>query len=191
MRILYIHGFGSQYDPEHEKIKQLETLGTVVGVNVDYTRGYMSVFNKITDAIHDSDVTIDLIVGTSMGGFMSAQIGAGTGIPFVAINPAIEPRVSLQNYVGTHEGFNGKEFTLTESVVVTYPSISQKGVGLVLLDRADEILSASNTDALLRECYNVVMYQGGCHRFAHMEDSLEAIKAHHETALATYGVTND
>ncbi|MEO1945163.1 MAG: YqiA/YcfP family alpha/beta fold hydrolase, partial [Candidatus Thioglobus sp.] len=43
---------------------------------------------------------IDLLVGTSMGGYMVAAIGDKLGVPFVAINPAIEPRESLKKTPG-------------------------------------------------------------------------------------------
>ena len=85
MNILYIHGFGSKYDPEHEKIKTLESIGTVFGVDVDYTRGFRSCFETIMDVFLTGSV--DLVVGTSMGGYMASHVGAESGTPFVAINP--------------------------------------------------------------------------------------------------------
>jgi predicted esterase YcpF (UPF0227 family) len=186
MNILYIHGFGSKYDPTHEKVMTLEKLGTVFGVNVDYTLDYHLVYEKIVAAI--TEYKIDLIVGTSMGGYMAAQTGSKIGLPFVAINPAITPVTSLLRWEGNHTGYNDKPFTLSKPVIETYPDIAKTGCGLVLLDRADEVISASLTLNVLRDCFETVIYSGGNHRFTHMTKSLDVIREHYENSKIVYGL---
>ena len=189
MIILYIHGFGSHYDPEHEKIKALETLGTVVGVDVDYCKGYDRVSGRIYDAIMDEQV--DLIVGTSMGGYMAAQMGSQCGVPFVALNPAIKPSETLQKWVGTFVDYTGNDICLTESVVMTYPDIVQTGAGLVMVDGGDEVIRAQDTMDLLENVFQVEWFANGNHRFAHMEAALPKIKAHVHNTKTNYGLDND
>jgi hypothetical protein len=186
MNILYIHGFGSQFDPTHEKIVALATLGKVTGVNVDYCKGFESVFNKVRDVV--STDGIDLIVGTSMGGYMAAHVGAETGVPFVSINPAITPVSSLQKWMGTFADHNGNTKSLTESTIDSYPDIATTGYGLVLLDHNDEVIKAGDTVRLLEDKFHVEMFSGGNHRFAHMEQAMPLIATHVAQASASHGV---
>jgi len=190
MNILYIHGFGSAYNPDNPKIKELEALGTVHGVDVDYTKGYERVFNKVYDAVTNelNDISTDLIVGTSMGGYMAAIIGASLDIPFVAMNPAIEPKLSLLQWIGTFIDYNRDEKHLNRSTASMYPSISKKGNGLILLDLADEILPARETEAELKDVFRVETFAGGSHRFTHTAQSIPIIKEFIEN---TNGKTSD
>jgi hypothetical protein len=82
MKILYIHGFGSYYDPAKSKVQTLQSLGDVVGVNVDYCEGFEVSVQKVKDAA----MSCDLIVGTSMGGFMASHVGAAFGILMLSSN---------------------------------------------------------------------------------------------------------
>ena len=49
MRTLYVHGFGSRFDPENPKLKALSELGEVVGVDVDYCEGFKHVLTTLAD----------------------------------------------------------------------------------------------------------------------------------------------
>lgn len=185
MKILYVHGFGSQYDPTHEKIQMLETLGTVVGVDVDYCKGFRSAFETVFGAALENGV--DLIVGTSMGGYMAAHVGAETGTPFVSLNPAVQPSVTLQKWIGTFTDYAGNDRCLTEGVVANYPDIIQEGSGLVIVETADEIINAATTVALLEDAFHVETFSGGSHRFTHMEKALPLIRSH-MAMCANYGL---
>lgn len=185
MKILYIHGFGSKFDPTHEKIQMLETLGTVVGVNVDYCRGFKNVVDTVVEAAQLENV--DLIVGTSMGGYTATHVGSIAGIPFVSINPAISPSISLEKWQGGFTDYTGRDHYLTESVIESYPDITTEGYGLVLLDSADEVISAFDTKSLLDDVFQVHMFEGGNHRFAHMESALEMIESFYTQAKSVYG----
>ncbi len=186
MKILYVHGFGSHYDPNHEKIQMLETLGTVIGVDVEYCKGFTAVFEKVLSTVLSEGV--DLIVGTSMGGYMAAHVGAETGTPFVALNPATEPSETLKKWVGTFTDYSDNEHHLTEGTVANYPDIVKEGCGLVLVESADEVISAYNTSELLDEVFEVHMIKGGSHRFTHMEQAVELIKDFLTRAETGYGV---
>lgn len=187
MKILYIHGFGSRYDPEHEKIKTLETLGEVVGVDIDYTKGFLSVLQTVMDFVTDNDV--DVIIGTSMGGYMAATVGSNTGLPFVALNPAIVPSETLKKWAGTHTDFTGREFYLTDATIANYPDIATTGAGLVIVETADEVLSAAETESMLSPFFHVERFKGGSHRFEHMEQAVPIIKSFLETTAANYGLS--
>lgn len=189
MKILYVHGFGSHYDPKHEKIQLLESLGTVVGVDLEFGKGFDSVYNTVLDKVIDEQV--DLIVGTSMGGYIAAHVGAQAGVPFVALNPITNPRETLKRWLGNFTDSAGRDHYLSESAVESYPEISKEGYGLVIVESSDEIVHSADTVSLLSEHYTVERITGGSHCFTHMEKVLPLIKEFFTRAEASYGVDND
>lgn len=187
MEILYIHGFGSQFDSNSEKVKALKNIGEVSGVDIDYSKEIGSLVNYVGSVILERQ--IDLLVGTSMGGYLSALLGAKYGIPFVAINPVTNPRESLKKYLGTGTTYYGTDYFLSEETVNAYdPIVSGMGAcGLVLLDEGDEVLDSRGTRVLLEPSYPVKIFEGGCHRFSHINESLEEIRNFYNKAGLIYG----
>lgn len=185
--ILYVHGFGSKFDARNDKVVALERLGRVVGVDVDYSAPLADVESKIREVIMSESV--DLIVGTSMGGHMAARMGAKYGIPFVACNPAVNPSESLLNHVGTRTDYYGREYTLTESVVSEYEMFATNGCGLILLDKDDELFDSMVTAKLLDSHYDVRLFDGGSHRFEHMNEAIATIDAFMADAEIVYGLS--
>lgn len=176
MNILYVHGFGSQFDPESRKSLALGNLGEVFGINLDYTQPFRQILEQCKEEILAQD--IDLVVGTSMGGYTVCVLGVELGIPFVAINPARNPSVALRKYLGPGVDHNGREFTLEQEVLDEYePLPLQPQVkGLVLLDQDDEVINANLTLRMTENVYPTYMFPGGSHRFDHMTESLGYIK---------------
>jgi predicted esterase YcpF (UPF0227 family) len=186
MNILYVHGFGSKYDPHGDKAVALHELGTVYGINLDYSQGSQTVLEQASQAVRDLD--IDLVVGTSMGGWCAAQVGHRLGLPFVSVNPCTHPSTMLSKYLGTHTDHYGREFTLTESTLVSYPDMPLSGYGLILLDMGDEVIDSTGTLDYLAGSFRVVSYPGGDHRFQHMPASIDTIEQFYNLAAASHGV---
>ena len=94
MIIAYLHGYNS-YFKENNKVKALELLGKVVGLDVDYNRG-----NVLIDEVSDWAIkeNVDLIVGCSMGGWLASHVGASIGVP-AAILPKIEISLAVSGVV--------------------------------------------------------------------------------------------
>ncbi|XKH00394.1 hypothetical protein LG325_09810 [Marinobacter nauticus] len=175
LNIFYCHGFASCFDPDKPKVQTLGRLGPVHGCDIEYTRPAEEVLMR---TIEKGDLAnVDVIVGTSMGGWLAASLGASLGIPFVAINPAVDPSATLRKYIGSGVDFQGKTYTLEEDAVASYWPISTKGQGLILLDEGDEVIDAHHTQSVLGDHYEVILFPGGDHRFAHMEEALPAIEA--------------
>ncbi len=57
MNILYIHGFGSNFDGTSPKVSALKTLGTVTGLDIDYTKSHDEIFESITNHIKTNSIT--------------------------------------------------------------------------------------------------------------------------------------
>lgn len=184
MKILYIHGFGSHYDPSKSKVQTLQSLGVVIGVDLDYCEGFETTFDKLCKAVS----SCNLIVGTSMGGYMASHVGSACGIPFVALNPAINPRDSLIRHIGSFVDYGGNNKVLSEAVVANYPDIkTTNGCGLILLESGDNIIDPTATKALLDPVYDVRLYEGGSHRFDSLPMVLDEIVAFVEVAEIVYG----
>lgn len=177
-KILYLHGFGSRFNRNNSKIKYLETLGEVVGFDIDYTKHYDEVSKLIRDKIHELAPTE--IIGTSLGGYWAMRMGKRFDIPFTAINPCLYPYETLKKYLGMKEDYYGEPITLTKEIANSYKEYSKGGKGLILLDAGDEVLNSFHTQRVLTDYNKVVVYPGGSHRFDHMEEALEEIKEHME-----------
>lgn len=179
LNILYVHGFGSKVDPRSDKRIALANIADVDAVAPDYSAPYPDVIATVTPYLDKAD----LLLGTSMGGFLVTRLSELTGKPFVAVNPVLDPQKTLSKYIGTHQDHVGRTFTLTEQAVSTYPVFlpsSQKG--MVLLDLGDELLDSQQTKAALEPLMPVHVFEGGSHRFSHMQEALPLI----ETFIQTF-----
>ena len=175
-RILYCHGFASNFDPAKEKVRALSTLAPVDGVTVDYTLPPSQVFAAFSGAIVAPKNT--LIVGTSMGGFFAAWLGCELGLPFIAINPAITPANALRKYIGVGPTHYGTTFDLKQEVTDAYSGLPFRadGDGIVVLDLGDEVIDAHATITALKNRIPLITFPGGSHRFDHMHAFLPEIQ---------------
>ena len=111
-----------------------------------------------------------------MGGYLVSRLSAAINQPYVAINPVTDVRSSLQKYIGTHRDNFDRSFTLTESILESYPAFVPSDQGMVLLDMADEVIDSTVTLDRLALIMNVKTFAGGTHRFSHMAQALPLIK---------------
>jgi uncharacterized protein len=172
--VLYCHGWGSRFDPGKDKIRALAKMRPVDGITVDYTMHPRVVFEMYAARLMRHPRAI--VVGTSLGGFYAAWLGAEFDRPFIAINPAIAPGTALRAYVGHGVNHVGERFELTQDCVTAYDALSFRldGQGTIILDRGDEILDAQATLDFVRGRLPVVMFDGGSHRFDHMAELMES-----------------
>ena len=196
LTILYLHGFASAFNPNSKKVEALSKLGNVVGIDIDYAKTRGEIEEDILRFVHSND--INLIVGCSMGGYNAINIGAATGIPCVALNPAIFPERKLQERVGkTIANYVTKEkIVITEEHVRSYNpfkkefSFESEACCLVLLDKDDNVIDSAETYETLKDIYKCVVYDGGSHRFEHMEEALPLVKELLTNAEVAYGLEN-
>lgn len=172
----YLHGFASRFDITSDKLKTLARLGPVYGHDIDYTQASEDVIEDSLDKL--MQVNPDLLVGTSMGGWLAGILGAETGIPFVAINPVTDPAHTLKPWIGQGVDHQGQAYQLTAEVVSGYYPFTHCGSGLVLLDQGDELLPWNDTVRALGDYFPVHSFEGGSHRFEHTEEALKLIREH-------------
>lgn len=171
--IVYLHGFASIFDTRSSKIQGLGKLGKVSGCNLDYTRPVGEVVDRALRCLANSRA--ELLVGTSMGGWLASITGSLTRTPFVAINPVTDPAQTLSGFVGPGVDHQGRAYHLKASTVAGYYPMATDGKGLILLDDGDEQLDAQQTAMKMEPHYRVQVFPGGHHRFAHMDEALPTI----------------
>jgi len=136
MRPLYVHGPGGLNENDQSKLDVLNTLSSsVASVEVDFCRGYEYSCNLTSE--HATQHVADLLVGMSMGGYIAAQVADNLGIPFVAMNPIVQPRNFLEKFQGGFQDRDGNDHYFTEKTIKDYPDMTLSGVGLILINRGD------------------------------------------------------
>ena len=178
-KIIYLHGFNSAYNPQSDKVKELQTIGTVTGVSYNSYGSYDEIFRFLIDNIEYCDDLV--LVGTSLGGFWAATIAAHLGCPSVVINPCHTPESMLARYVGIANANyqTGQVNTLTSDAVSSYArhKISTNAyplLPLVLLDMGDSVIDSSET-ATITQGYPMMQFEGGSHMFEHMSQSIDRV----------------
>jgi len=151
--LLYLHGYRTRFNPQGDKIQTLSPHWNVVGKTWDWDRESLALKRELLQMV--TEIQPDFILGSSLGGYWGAVIGTEVCLPFVAINPAIDP----------HEVVEGE-----------FEPFPDRGKGLILLDRGDRVISPWRTWDRFRDTHTIHMFGGGNHRFQHMEASIDLIK---------------
>lgn len=180
-RFVYIHGFASAFEATNSKVRELEKLGEVVGFDYDSTARRDEILHR---AFTEVDWTDSVPVGTSLGGYFAATVGCLLSRPAVAINPSVDPYVTLGLKLGKHANFvTGVVEELGAHAVQSYqgfelPVVCHRFLPLVLLDLGDEVLNARATEKLFSGLAPVRAWEDGSHRFEHMAEALPVIRGY-------------
>lgn len=181
-RILFIHGFGSCGNgAKSTALREYFGMRTVLSpdLDVDPARAVGSL-EQILDARE-----IDMLVGSSLGGFFAVWLNRRRPLPTVLINPAMQPWQTLAPWVGINRHWcTGDSFELTVrhlDMLRTFsrPPDTARERYLVLLSGADEVLD--HTDAARRfSDFDVRIEPHDDHRFHHLKDYLPVISGFRE-----------
>lgn len=161
-QILYIHGLHSQVTANHPKYRALSQLGQVSAIAPDYGLGRLAVEHAVTRAMQACNA--DLLVGTSMGGWLAGQAGCTADLPFVALNPCIHPQNTL---AGLLPG--------PSQISASYHDFPRGGRGLVIVELGDTLLDSRQTARELGAHYPVISLPGGAHPFEQLPQVIEPI----------------
>ena len=176
--ILYLHGFASCGDSTKTKLLKKyfgdkEVLAPDLPVNPSEA---VSLARKLIIE-HD----IDLIIGSSLGGFYASYFCETMGIKTVLINPSTQPFITLAPYVGTNEFWcSGESFEFTKEDLMSlfefgtakpkYPALY-----MLLLQKGDELLDYTKAQDKY-EGATLSVQEGGNHRFENLINYLAQIK---------------
>tara|TARA_R110000868_G_scaffold304307_1_gene564821 strand:+ start:279 stop:875 length:597 start_codon:yes stop_codon:yes gene_type:complete len=184
--IVYLHGFNSAYNPDSDKIVALSKLDKVYPLSYNSFDTYDNILDDIiTKTKHLENL---VFVGTSLGGFYAAACASALGVPCVLINPVSRGSfvqnngifikdVPMTNYV------TGQVNAVTQTMIDSYINLDIKELHyeckpLLLLDMEDELIDSQNTLDHLKSIVSSssVYYEGGSHRFDHIDLALRNIE---------------
>lgn len=184
-RFIYLHGFNSAFDPNHEKVRHLERIGTVTGITYDTSKTFNEIYDFLIDQALQYDLTEVVFVGTSLGGFWAANLAQYFGTPSVLINPCYDPTNMLTKYIGMHTNYQtGEQTDFSNAARESYIGINIQNLNfvyrpLLIVDLADDVIDSNKTIELLSDgMAETVQWTGGSHRFEHMEHSLDHINSY-------------
>lgn len=176
--LLYLHGFGSCGDSN--KTRRLKSYFGVKNILApDLPVAPAKAVDFIQTLIRENAITG--LIGSSLGGFYATIFSELFHIPAVLINPSVHPDKTLSAYVGTNyfwcsgEPFEWKREYLQQLSQMKFDHMECSAPKLVLLQTEDEVLDYRIAEEAYRAC-EVVVEQGGNHRFENLVDYLEAIE---------------
>ncbi len=100
MKILFLHGLESKLNVDKRKV--LEEFGKVLAPDINYSGD-----NKIIDSLFKKyeDQEIDIIIGSSMGGFTGFYLASKLRVAALLFNPALPYRSVVQEIPDSKASF--------------------------------------------------------------------------------------
>lgn len=92
MQILYIHGLDSKLSPEKKEI--LQKFGEVLSPDLNYYDNPDAIDSVLQEVEEEK---IDVVIGSSIGGFAAYYVSSELGKPALLFNPALKERSVNQN----------------------------------------------------------------------------------------------
>ena len=117
MNILYLHGLDSKLSPEKREV--LENFGKVLSPDLNYYENPDAI-KTILGMYPDGEV--DVVIGSSMGGFAGYYVSNALNRPALLFNPALVKRSVTQN-IPKLENYNAfKQFVIGQIDDVISPA---------------------------------------------------------------------
>ena len=175
-KILYLHGFASC--GEGNKSSELKKYFAEVNVlSPDLSPSPLDTIEMIEGVLRSEN--IDLIIGSSLGGFYATYLAEKHQMRAVLLNPSTAPWKTLAPYVGWQKRFCDEEVFEFKSVYLdqleTLEVLPKIGNYLVLLQSDDEVLDYTKAQSLYNK-HKVIVEYGGNHRFENIHDYLSMIE---------------
>lgn len=177
--ILFIHGFASCGLGQKSRLL-IEHFGADQVLAPDLPFSPAAAVALLERLLEDQPV--DLLVGSSLGGYYATWLQGRHDIPAVLINPAVHPWELLDDHLGPNTRWcDGAPFDFTLEHVAQLQALHRPRLRpdekyLVLLQRGDEVLDYRSAADHYRD-FDVVIEQGGNHRFDNLAAHLPAISA--------------
>ncbi len=186
--LIYLHGFNSS--PASHKAQLMRTTLEAKG------QGHLYACPALPDAPGEAIAAIEAMLagrdaakatflGSSLGGFYATYLAQKHGCRAILINPAINPHLGLEAYLGTQKNLHtGEPYELTRAHLEGWRSLVVERVDseryLLLLETGDEVLDWREA-ARKYEGARMVVRQGGDH-------SLQSFPEHIVRILAFAGI---
>lgn len=186
MHIIYIHGFNStgKTNAKYKTLADHFGASNVSTIDLSHSpNDAVSALEMLINDVKNKDDDI-ILVGTSLGGFYATYLSRKHMLKCVLINPAIDPMTTTARNIGINTNYNtGVSYDFTSDHVAQFAKYyvslddSPSVPTLVFLDRGDTVLDYKKTVDHYVRCGSITMFNGGSHRFDHMDDILDDIDA--------------
>jgi predicted esterase YcpF (UPF0227 family) len=173
MKIVYLHGFGSQGNSaKSEQLRERFGSQHVVAPNLPIDPDQVK---KIIDHIVIKNQDWPLIfVGTSLGGFYARWAAHHYDCPAVLVNPAVHPSKTLYPYLGTNTNYaTGEKFELTLAHLAKLDQMERESQGVsgalihVFVAQDDDVIPHTDVLAALPHTRHTTVSAQGGHRYEH------------------------
>ena len=177
-KLLFIHGFGScGTGNKAETLRQ--HFGASRLLSPDLPVNPADCLNILSDLISEHQPLAT--VSSSLGSYYATWLNQHHNMPAILINPAVNPAMVLEPHIGTHRHWcSGEIFELTADHIDQLKQLKRNQLGqrenyLVLLQEGDEVLDYREA-VRFYQGQQVIIEQGGNHRFENLHDYLTMIE---------------
>jgi len=175
-KILYLHGFASCGEGNKStELKKFFSEETVLSPNLPFSP--LDAITAIEKLVKDEN--IEMIIGSSLGGFYATYIAEKYKLKAILLNPSTHPWNTLSSYVGWQKRFcDDKMFEFTSEyldALKLLQKIPLHGKYLVLLQSEDEVLDYTKAQSLYNK-HKIVVEYGGNHRFENIDEYMSMIE---------------
>jgi len=123
-----------------------------------------------------------VLLGSSMGGYYAQYLGQKYQLPYIMINPALNPTPIFNESLGCHtnpatqEDFCIDQAYIKELQTYDVNQLNKAIPALLLIDTDDEVIDVDYALKRYEACskgshFSTVKYSGGNHRFIHMQQA--------------------
>ncbi len=118
--VLYLHGFNSAPGGNKAiRLKEMLPNYDILNPAIDYVKHPQETCDELSKLVTHNKVK--LIVGSSMGGFLSFYLTWKHNIPCVVINPCVTPDKTIKEFLGTNKNFvTGEVYEVTNKHLQNY-----------------------------------------------------------------------
>jgi len=175
--ILFIHGFGScGWGEKSLLLRRHFGIDRVIAPDLPFRPE--AAIAKLRELVER--YAVDVLVGSSLGGFYATALNAVRPLPSVLINPVVRPHELLAGHLGPQRRWcDGAPFHVGPESLAALRRLYRPGLEgderyLVLLQQGDEVLDYRQAAAYYRD-KDVIESPGGSHRFDRLGDYLPQI----------------
>jgi predicted esterase YcpF (UPF0227 family) len=200
--IVYLHGFSSGAASQ-KAVKLKRMLAPLPMIIPEYPSHRPSesialltqTINRQASGKRDGKI---MLIGSSLGGYFAQYLAATMPVVngVVLINPALQPQLTLQPYIGeqtnmvTGEPFELRQQDLEELAQFEVPVHAVKVPSLMLLDEGDEVIDYRYASNRYVSLGRVIVYPGGSHWFDHLEAAVPEILSFYQSLDKNQDATN-
>lgn len=174
--IIYLHGFDSTSQGNHEKVLQLQFIDEDVRF-INYStlhpkHDMQHLLKEVHKLLSHTSDPKPLICGVGLGGYWSERVGFLSGIKQVVFNPNLHPEDNMEGKIDRPEEYKD----IATKCVAEYRKNNNQRC-LAILSTEDEFLDNQAAADELSSYYDIIWDDTQGHKFEKISQHLQAIKA--------------